>query len=89
MVNLIRMKLVNFIGVYLGTQLTKFEIDRSKSKNNIILIIGNNGSGKSSIIAEMTPIPLEHVGSRNKSRIIPGEIGIKELDYLVDDYVLY
>jgi DNA repair exonuclease SbcCD ATPase subunit len=89
MVNLIRMKLVNFIGIYLGTHLKEFEIDRSKSKNNICLLIGDNGSGKTSIISEMTPIPLEHIGSRNESRILPNEIGIKELDYLVDNFVLY
>lgn len=89
MVNLVRMKLVNFIGVWIGMGLTEFEIDRSNSKNNIILMIGDNGSGKSAIMSEMTPFPLEHVGPRNKSRILDGKIGIKELDYLVDNYVLY
>lgn len=89
MVNLIRLKLVNFIGIYLGTGLKEFEIDRSKSNNNIILIIGHNGSGKTSLISELTPLPLEHIGARNKSRIIPNTIGVKELDYLVDNYVLY
>ena len=90
MVNLIRMKLVNFIGIYLGTGLKEFEIDRSKSKNNIILLIGDNGSGKTTIISEMTPFPLEHnLGSRNKSRILKDQIGVKELDYLVDGFVLY
>lgn len=89
MVNLLRIKLVNFIGIYLGTSLKEFELDRSKSNNNIILIIGNNGSGKTSLISELTPLPLEHMGARNKSRIIPNTIGVKELDYLVDNYVLY
>lgn len=89
MVNLIRMKLTNFIGIYLGTGLKEFELDRSKSNNNIILLIGDNGSGKSSIISEMTPFPLEHMGARNKSRILKDCVGIKELDYLVDGYVLY
>ena len=94
MVNLIRMKLVNFIGPYLGMGLKEFEIDRSRSKNNILLLVGMNGSGKSSIISEMTPLPLEHIGSRTGSRIICNvngepEIGIKELDYLVDNTVLY
>ena len=89
MVNLIRMKLTNFIGIYLGTGLKEFELDRSKSNNNIILLIGDNGSGKSSIISEMTPFPLEHMGARNKSRILKDCVGVKELDYLVDGYVLY
>lgn len=89
MVNLIRMKLVNFIGVYYGTGLKEFEIDRANSPNNIILILGDNGSGKTSILNELTPLPLESMGARNRSRIIPNEIGIKELDFLVDNYVLY
>jgi len=89
MVNLVRLKLVNFIGVYIGMGLYEFEIDRSNSNNNIILMIGDNGSGKSAVMSEMTPFPLEHVGPRNKSRILPNKIGVKEIDYLVDNYVLY
>ena len=89
MINLTRLKLVNFIGVYLGTGLTEFEIDRSRSSNNIILIVGNNGSGKTSIISELTPLPLEHFGSRNESRIIKDKVGIKELDFLVDNFIEY
>lgn len=89
MINLTRLKLVNFIGVYLGTGLTEFEIDRSRSSNNIILIIGDNGSGKTSIISELTPLPLEHFGSRNESRIIKDKVGVKELDFLVDNFIEY
>lgn len=89
MVNLERIKLVNFIGIYLGTGLKEIEIDRKNSSNNIIIILGENGSGKSSLINELTPLPLEHLGPRNSSRIIPGETGIKELDLRVDGVVLY
>ena len=89
MINLTRLKLVNFIGVYLGTGLTEFEIDRSRSSNNIILIVGDNGSGKTSIISEITPLPLEHFGSRNESRIMKDKVGIKELDFLVDNFIEY
>ena len=80
MVNLVRIKLVNFIGIWHGTnrELTEIEIDRTNSPNNIILILGENGSGKTSLMAEMTPLPLEHVGDRTKSRIIPDRVGIKE-----------
>lgn len=91
MINLVRIKLVNFIGIWHGTnrELTEIEIDRYNSPNNIILILGENGSGKSSLMSELTPLPLEHIGDRNKSRIIPDKVGIKELDYIVDGYVLY
>lgn len=89
MVNLERIKLVNFIGIYLGTGLKEIEIDRKNSQNNIIIILGENGSGKSSLINEITPLPLEHLGPRNSSRIIEGETGIKELDLRVDGVILY
>lgn len=88
MINLIRMKLVNFLGIYLGTGLTEFEFTRDGS-NNIILLVGINGSGKTTVLSEMTPYPHEANGPRNKSRIIPNTIGIKELDLLVDNYVTY
>ena len=88
MINLIRMKLVNFLGIYLGTGLTEFEFTRDGS-NNIILLVGINGSGKTTVLSEMTPYPHESNGPRVKSRVIPGTVGIKELDILVDNYVLY
>ena len=37
----------------------------------------------------MTPYPHESNGPRVKARVIPGTVGIKELDILVDNYVLY
>lgn len=89
MVKLNKMKLVNFIGIYIGTGEKVFEFDRTNSTNNIIFIIGDNGSGKTTVLSEMTPLPLEHIGSRGKSRIIPGEIGIKELEYVVDNIYKY
>lgn len=88
MINLLRMKLVNFLGIYLGTGLTEFEFTRDGS-NNIILLVGINGSGKTTVLSEMTPYPHEANGPRNKSRIIPNTIGVKELDLLVDNYVTY
>ena len=46
----------------------------------IILIGGMNGSGKTTVLSEMTPYPHESNGPRVKSRVIPGTVGIKELD---------
>lgn len=88
MINLLRMKLVNFLGIYLGTGLNEFEFTRDGS-NNIILLVGINGSGKTTVLSEMTPYPHESNGPRVKSRIIPNTVGVKELDILVDNYVLY
>lgn len=89
MVNLLRIKLVNFAGLYTATGLTTIEIDRSDSKNNIVLILGNNGSGKSSLMNEITLLPLENVEGRNESRIIKGKDGLKEIDLIKDESWLY
>lgn len=89
MVNLLRIKLTNFAGIYTATGMKTIEIDRTKSKNNIVLILGNNGSGKSSILNEITLLPLESVEGRTESRIIPNKDGEKEIDLVKDDRWFY
>lgn len=89
MVNLLRLKLENFAGIYTATGLKTLEINREKSKNNIVLILGNNGSGKSSLLNEITLLPLENVEGRNESRIIKGKDGLKEIDLVKDKEWLY
>lgn len=89
MVNLLRLKLVNFAGIYTATGRTEFEIDRSNSTNNIVLVLGNNGSGKSSLLNEITLLPLENVEGRSESRIIKGKDGLKEIDLVKDNEWLY
>ncbi|WPH64328.1 virion associated protein [Staphylococcus phage vB_StaM_PB50] len=75
-----RLKLKNFIGIYAGTGLKEIEIDFSKSKNNMIMLLGDNGSGKSAIISQLSP----YRGSNDvrKNHIIEDEKGIKEIDYI-------
>lgn len=83
-VNIKRIFLKNFTSLYTATGLDEIEINR-ESSNRIILVLGGNGSGKSSLLNEITPLPLEHTLYRNKSRILPDTIGIKELDMILDD----
>ena len=81
--------LTNFAPLVATTGLETIEIDRTGSDNNIILILGENGSGKSFLINEITPFPLEQVNFRNSSRIVPEKDGYKELQLIVDDIYLY
>lgn len=89
MINLVRIYLKNFAAFYYKLGLSEIEINRYDSPNKIVLILGENGSGKSSLLSEITPLPLEHTNNRTKSRIIPDKDGIKELEYIVDDEIFY
>lgn len=46
-----------YIGFYNGMGLEKVEIDFTKCKNNIILIHGANGTGKSTLLNSLNPFP--------------------------------
>lgn len=50
-------KLTNYIGLYNGMGLETIEIDFTKCKNNIILITGHNGCGKSTLMDALSPFP--------------------------------
>lgn len=89
MVNLLRIKLVNFAGLSVATGLNTVEIDRTNSKNNIVLILGNNGSGKSSLLNEITLLPLETVEGRSESRILKDHDGLKEIDLIKNNEWIY
>lgn len=49
------LKLKNFVNVFAGMKRTEVEIDFSQSSNNIIVFIGKNGSGKTSLLSELHP----------------------------------
>lgn len=49
------LKLKNFINIEAGMKKKEIEIDFSNSENNLIVLIGKNGSGKTSILSELHP----------------------------------
>ena len=75
------LRLDNFINIKAGMKKTKVEIDFSKSKNNLVLLCGPNGSGKTSLLAEMHPFAnsgnMDVRGETNL--IIEGKDGYKEI----------
>lgn len=80
-------KLVNVIGIYAGTGLHELEIDFSKSKNKITMLLGGNGKGKTSLLSYLNPYR-ESFDAR-KNLIILDENdkplnGLKEIHYEVD-----
>lgn len=76
-------KLENVAGLYVGSNKYVIEIDFSKSKNKIICISGENGSGKSVLISSLTPFAtVTSLDERSTlNYIIPHKNGYKEIHY--------
>ena len=80
---LLRLKLKNFISVYVTMNRKEIDIDFTRCKNNIILLVGANGSGKTSLLSNMQPFPsLGTLDLRNsQDLILEGEDGYKLIEY--------
>jgi DNA repair exonuclease SbcCD ATPase subunit len=71
-----RLKLMNYGGIYNGMGLYEIEIDFTKCRNKIVLIKGDNGSGKSTIESALKPLPDDN------SSFISGVNASKEIEYI-------
>lgn len=80
------LKLVNFAGIYAGLGLNEIELDFTKSKNVINMLLGSNGCGKSVIQTNLTPF--RDTNDSRKKLIIEGQDGYKEI-HLVDNKNIY
>lgn len=92
------LKLKNFSSIYSAMKRREVEIDFSKSKNRVILFIGDNGSGKTSILSQLHPFSTPgNMDVRNGADIIiDGEDGYKEIHikhnddvYVIKHHYLY
>lgn len=70
-----RLKLVNYGGIYNGLGLNEIEIDFTRCQHRIILIKGDNGSGKSTIEGALKPLPDDNTS------FIVGKDAMKEIEY--------
>lgn len=75
------LKLTNFINIVTAFNTETIEIDFSKSNNNVVLLTGSNGSGKTSILSCLHPFPTNgNMDVRSDNPIIvPRENGYKEI----------
>lgn len=84
------LKLKNFATIYTAMGKKEIEIDFSKCKNKVVLFVGPNGSGKTSILSSLHPFA--YPGSmdiRNSSNLLrEGEDGYKEI-HIENDVDLY
>lgn len=70
-----KLRLVNYGGIYNGLGLFDINIDFTRCKNRIIVVRGDNGSGKSTIVGSLKPLP------EDNSYFIQGKTAIKEIEY--------
>ena len=77
------LKLRNYAGILAGMKKNEVEFSFKDAKNKIILLIGENASGKTTILSTLHPFA--YPGSmdiRNGSSLIaPGQQGLKEIHY--------
>lgn len=89
MVNLVYLRLKNFTWLEVCLNKNEIIIDRYDSPNSLCVILANNGSGKSSLLMEMTPYPLEHTISRSTKRTEKDKIAEKELHFVLETGIRY
>lgn len=70
-----RLRLVNYGGIYNGIGQYEINIDFTKCRNRLLIIKGDNGSGKTTIIKSLKPLPDDN------SCFIKGKTAMKEIDY--------
>ena len=78
---LVSARLKGLIGVYRASGKKEIFIDFNKCKNKLTLIIGKNGSGKSTIWNALQPLP------DSLSDFLPKMEGGKELVYELEDII--
>lgn len=88
MIKVLELRLENFARIATGLQVNTLKIDFSKLTNELFLLIGKNGSGKTSILHTIHPFAYNtSIGDNipNSEFIVAGMDGEKYIKYLVDD----
>ena len=81
---ILKIKLVNFIGVFAARGLKEIEYDFSEITKPIIQLYGKNRCGKTVLLQQLHPFSSINLNGDERSDlalILPGEIGIKEIIY--------
>ena len=90
MIKVLKARFKNFARIYTGLQVTDLCIDFEQLENEFFLLIGENGTGKTSILHSIHPFAYNtSIGDNtaNSEFIIGGEDGEKNIWYDVDGVV--
>lgn len=88
-IKIVEFELINYAPFYESMGITNFHFNRRLSKNDLVLILAGNGIGKSYLLTELTPEPLEHIIGRTSNRFLPEKEGKKIISFLVDESIEY
>jgi DNA repair exonuclease SbcCD ATPase subunit len=80
------LKLKNYAGIYAGFNKYEIEIDFKNNKNDIVMLYGGNGSGKTTILSALQPFS-SSTNDERSNVIIEGKEGYKEIHILHDNVV--
>lgn len=78
---LLHAKIKGLIGLKRGSDLDVIDIDFTKCKNKLVLIVGGNGAGKTTLRDALSPLP------DPQSMYIQGVEGYKELEYSCNNVI--
>lgn len=78
---LLSARIKGLIGLSRGSDIDEIYIDFTKCKNKLILIMGPNGSGKTSLMSVLHPLP------DSQSMYIAKEEGSKDISYMVNGII--
>lgn len=81
------LRLNNWRGIYDGMRRYEIELDFTKSEHRIVILVGRNGSGKSTILSALTPFM--NTFDNRKDLILDGKVGEKEIHYSFPDGTRY
>ena len=83
------LKLKNFSSIETAMNASEIYIDFRKAENKVILLVGPNGSGKTSVLSQLTPFAtVGGLDVRNgNDLIIDGKDGYKEIQFVKKDDV--
>jgi len=70
-------RFTNFSGIYAGLGITDLELDFTKSKNIIIMLLGGNGVGKTTIMSLLHPF--RDTNDERRNYILDNHEGYKEI----------
>lgn len=89
---ILNIRLINFASIFACRNLKEVYYDFDTDDKTILQIVGPNRSGKTVLIQQLHPFSSINLSGDERSDlqlIIPGETGIKEISYRVDDRIYH